>query len=189
MHRNVTRLSLLIFFLTLLNANLVRAQIQHHAISGIVLDSGTEQALQGAHVFIANTLIGTTTDASGRFSFTGIPAGTHTIAVSMLGYQPYSLELRLTDQETIPITIRLDPQVYESTGIEVTAERVSKREQRRRNANLDRFKDYFLGVSRFARQCTILNPEVLTFSHNPSTGLFYSHRGGCINHRKQSPGL
>ena len=172
-----TRLQTYLFFplffpLFLLHSSPLLAQVQQFTITGSVLDSETDEKLAGAHVFIANTLLGTTTDAGGAFTFTGIPAGTHVFAVSMLGYEPYSQEIRLTEQDDLNLVIRLTAQIYEANEIEVVAAGMTRREERRRNANLKRFKDYFLGVSAFARQCEILNPEVLTFTHKPQNGFF-----------------
>lgn len=145
---------------------------QQFSINGTVLDEVSGHPIEGAHVFISNTMLGTTTNQAGMYTFSGIPLGTHTLAVSVLGYTPYAKELRVTESEDQSIVIRLSPRVYEAEGIEVTAVPPSRREERRRASDMDTFRKYFLGISPHASQCTIQNPEVLTFKRNNRQGLF-----------------
>ena len=86
--------------------------------------------------------------------------------------KPYIKELRSTKSADRSVVILLPPRVYETEGVEVTSERASKRAERRRASDLDTFEEYFLGVSPYASQCTILNPEVLIFERNNRQGLF-----------------
>lgn len=145
---------------------------QQFSMSGTLLDEETGAPIEGAHVFISNTMLGTTTDRAGVYSITGIPLGTHTVAASVLGYTPFTKELRVTENGNQSLVILLTPIVYETDGIEVTAERASKRDERRRAADFDKFLTFFFGVSPYASQCTILNPEVLTFERDNRQGLF-----------------
>ena len=145
---------------------------QHFSVSGTVLDEETGAPIEGAHVFISSTMLGTTTNNAGVYSITGIPLGTHTLAASVLGYHAYAKELRVTEIGEESLVILLSPAVYETDGIEVTGERVSKREERRRASDFDDFRTFFFGISPYASQCTILNPEVLTFERNKGQGRF-----------------
>lgn len=145
---------------------------QQFSVNGTVLDQETGAPIVGVHVFISNTMLGTTTNEAGVYVITGIPIGTHTLAASVLGYEPYAKELRVTERADQSQVILLSVKVYETEGVEVTAERVSKREERRRASDFDTFRKYFLGISPYASQCTILNPEVLTFERNNRQGLF-----------------
>jgi len=145
---------------------------QQFSISGTLLDEETGLPIEGAHVFISNTMLGTTTDQSGLYTINGIPLGTHTLAASVLGYTPFTKELRVTESEDQSLVILLSPIVYETDGIEVIAERASKRDERRRASDYDKFLKFFFGVSQYASQCTIINPEVLTFERQNREGLF-----------------
>jgi hypothetical protein len=49
----------------------------------------------------------TTTDASGRFAFTGIPDGTYTLDVAKLGFESSGVQISLTKGEAAETTVRL----------------------------------------------------------------------------------
>lgn len=55
-------------------------------IMGTVIDHATSQPLEGAWVTLASTGFGTSTNQDGRFSFVGVPPGSHVIEANRLGY-------------------------------------------------------------------------------------------------------
>lgn len=65
----------------------IQLNAQTGSISGIINDSENKETLIGTTVQIENTTKGTTTDIDGKFTLTGIPAGTHTLVISYIGYQ------------------------------------------------------------------------------------------------------
>ncbi len=72
---------------TLLFAGSAFAQVQ---VSGTVTDADTGDALPGANVVIEGTTLGTATDQDGRYTISGVPAGTHTLTASFIGYEDLS---------------------------------------------------------------------------------------------------
>ena len=54
-------------------------------ISGRVVDS-KGQALPGVTVLVEGTTLGSSTNADGTFSITGVPVGTHTLVISFVGF-------------------------------------------------------------------------------------------------------
>jgi iron complex outermembrane receptor protein len=62
------------------------ALAQTGGVTGAVVDS-LGAPLGGAEVRIEGTTLHTTTDESGRFRLTGVPAGPHTLRVLLLGYR------------------------------------------------------------------------------------------------------
>ncbi|NBB87674.1 MAG: carboxypeptidase-like regulatory domain-containing protein [Bacteroidetes bacterium] len=127
-------------------------------LAGTVVDAETGDPLPGAHVFIAQSTRGTTTDADGRFRLADVPLGAQRLYVSMLGYAPATRDTLLRDARTYHFRFRLEPEVIDLEGITVTAERDRKWARR-----LRKFEREFLGTSVRAEQTTILNPEVLSF--------------------------
>jgi len=127
-------------------------------LTGVVLDRSTGTPLPGAHVFIAQSMRGTTSDVRGRFELTGIRTGAKRLYASMLGYEPTSIDLFLRHDTTYTFALRLPPRVIESPGVVVEAERDPDWYKR-----LRRFEKLFLGSSEWAQECTIQNPEVLRF--------------------------
>lgn len=127
-------------------------------LDGIVVDRTDGMPLPGAHVFVAQSMKGTTTDRDGRFVLKGVRLGAKRLYASMLGYEPESYDLFLRTDTSYTFAFRLREKVIESPGVVVEAERDP--EWRRR---LSRFETLFLGSSEWAEECTIQNPEVLRF--------------------------
>ncbi|WP_456425501.1 carboxypeptidase-like regulatory domain-containing protein [Rhodocaloribacter sp.] len=145
-------------FLLLLPALSAEAQRADVVLTGYVRDAETGAPLPGANVFVAGTMLGASTDAEGFFSITGLPLGTLEVVASFLGYDAVTERMRFDEGGTRERTFRLTPRVIESEGIEVTA--LSEKTWKK---HFDRFRKFFLGVSRNASKCEILNPEVLDF--------------------------
>ncbi|HID10213.1 MAG TPA: TonB-dependent receptor [Candidatus Latescibacteria bacterium] len=89
-------------------------------IAGRVLDSQTGSPLPGVAVYIPKLGVGTASDTSGAFSLKGVPEGEHTLKISMIGYRPEELEVRV-GKEPAFVKVALYPQVYHMAEIVVTA--------------------------------------------------------------------
>ncbi len=120
-------------------------------ITGIVYDAKTKELIESASVYFDNTTIGTTTNAKGEFS---IPYNTNIkspLIISFLGYQKiilggyspnniYKLELQ-EDINTLDEVL-----ITDDDGMS-------------RRLKLSQFKKQFLGSSRNAQSCKILNKD------------------------------
>lgn len=127
-------------------------------LDGVVVDRADGMPLPGAHVFVAQSMKGTTTDRDGRFVLEGVRLGAKRLYASMLGYEPQSYDLFLQTDTSYTFAFRLRERVIESPGVMVEAERDPEWHRR-----LKRFEKLFLGSSKWAEECTIQNPEVLRF--------------------------
>jgi len=78
-------------------------------ISGLVTNSESLEALQGANIVVENTSLGTTTDASGRFQLKNIPAGDQTIVVSFIGFRVKKIVAHVSAGQTTSLESRLTP--------------------------------------------------------------------------------
>lgn len=134
------------------------AQQQRAAFVGSVRDAETNAPLPYAHVFIAGSTIGTATDVEGRFRLDNVPLGAHRLYVSMLGYEPVTLDTLVRRPTTDTLTLRLEPTVLPAGEVTVTAERDEKWYER-----LQKFERLFIGTSERADACSLRNPEVLSF--------------------------
>lgn len=94
-------------------------------ISGTVTDARTGEPLIGANVHLEGTLIGTVTDTTGRFTLTGIPAGTHRLRVGFIGHANYARTLEVSTAPIV-LAIRLEPESVEFGPIVVTGTRTEK---------------------------------------------------------------
>ena len=129
------------------------AVAQTASVSGFVRDADTGETLLLANLRIKDTLIGTATNNSGYYSLSGLVAGTHTLQVSYIGYEPLEFDVTLAAGETLRRDLDLEPLSLEVAEVVVTADADTEEEQRR------------LGVSKMPtatiRQLpTILEPDV-----------------------------
>lgn len=130
----------------------------HAQFVGVVRDAETGAPLPGAHVFIAASMIGTSTDSTGGFELNRVPLGAHRLYVSMLGYEPATRDMLVQRAATDTLAFQLTPAVLSAGEVTVTAERDTDWYKR-----LEKFKRLFIGTSARADRCTLLNPEVLAF--------------------------
>lgn len=103
-------------FLFLVSSVSLSAQQQYgQTVRGVVSNKNTQAYLPGATVVVSSNdkTIGTTTNAKGEFSISGIPVGRCNISVSMLGFTPYISNniLVYSGKETV-LEITLEEHVY-----------------------------------------------------------------------------
>ncbi len=134
---------------------------QDHAarIVGRVTASDTQRPLEQAHVFIAFSMIGTTTNAAGQFELAGVPPGAHHLHVSMVGYTPFERDSLFRAGTSYSFDVQLQP-----TTIELEEVTVSAREARRWQRRLLKFGRLFLGETGNSDLASFKNPEVLSFT-------------------------
>jgi outer membrane receptor protein involved in Fe transport len=101
------------------------ARAQQPPLRVQVVDSLSRQPVVGASVGVVGTSTGAAADASGWAELPGQPAGTVTLQVSALGYQPRRLVLTLPLAG--PLLIRLVPGGEELEEVVVTATRTNSR--------------------------------------------------------------
>ncbi|MEM9664723.1 MAG: TonB-dependent receptor [Bacteroidota bacterium] len=89
--------------------------------------------LPGANVVLQGTFFGAATNAEGAFSLTGVPAGRYTVTASLLGFEPTTRTVDITDGATLTLRFALREVVLEGEEVIVTA---SRREERALEAPL-----------------------------------------------------
>ena len=128
------------------------------SVSGQVRDSVTQAPLPFASVFLANTTLGTTTDAEGRFRLPNVPAGHYDLGVSYVGYRLFSQAINLSGP--LVINPMVAPAARQLAEIVV-------RPNPNAEADYHRFRELFLGSSTLSRQCRILNPDGVRVEYDP----------------------
>src|SRR5690606_1128637 len=78
------------------------------SISGRVIDGATGQPLSAASVVVVGTDRGGLTDSEGRFVIPNVPAGTHTVRVSLIGYAPGEQQVQVTSGGATTADFQLD---------------------------------------------------------------------------------
>ncbi len=88
-------------------------------------DEGSEPLI-GVIVLVKGTVLGTTTNAKGEFRLPAIPAGSHTLVFSIVGYQRVSRDVVIADGRETTLSVALDQTPVQAEQIIITA---SKRAQ------------------------------------------------------------
>jgi hypothetical protein len=126
-------------------------------ITGKVQDE-KGKPLPFASVFLNQTTIGARTTEQGDFSIQQVPSGKYELIVSYLGYEPLLIPLT-ADKDISSIRAVLKPKAGQLKEVVV-----------KRNAERDRwmkvFRETFLGKSNNAKQCTILNDEIIDLQYD-----------------------
>jgi iron complex outermembrane receptor protein len=86
--------------------------------SGRITDATTGKPLPGASIYFADIRVGTTTDASGRYTFRNIVAGHHLIEVSHVGYNTIVEHIDFVSETQKDFA--LSAAVVENQGVTVT---------------------------------------------------------------------
>lgn len=161
--------------LLLLLASSTWAQSPGARVSGTVHGTKTGRPLRDANVFLANTMLGSSTNERGVFTITGIPSGSYELVVSHVGYVLKKQFIRLNPGDSVTVALRLAPKIITAPDIEVTAPRAKTWKRQ-----LEYFEDAFLGTSKNASKCTITNPEILDFQGDPAKKQFIARANGTL---------
>ncbi|MBS1681193.1 MAG: carboxypeptidase-like regulatory domain-containing protein [Bacteroidetes bacterium] len=122
------------------------------SISGKVIDAKTKESLPGAAVYLAQTTIGVSANEDGTFTLTNIPQGKYDLTVSMLGYQSYSHAINFTGTPINNFTVQLNQNIALLDSVVVKA-----RKLKNNNFGYTMFQKLFLGQTKNAARCKILN--------------------------------
>ncbi len=155
---------------------------QRNTLSGIITDAATKEPVAFANVFFANTRIGVSSDAEGKFSLTGFPSGKYDLTVTFVGYNTYQQSLEFNESE-----FRLSISLKEN---EIRLSEVVVQEDTTGWArNYEIFKKHFLGETRNAKQCEILNPKNIHLYFDRRANVLVAHAREPIQIENQALGF
>ncbi len=124
-------------------------------INGTVLDSATREPLYNASVFCQNTTSGTVTDKQGEFSLP-LKSGGYDLIFSYTGYGTQTI--RVTEKGTLEVLLIKEDKSLGEVILRNTYEVTDGWEKYG-----GFFFNNFIGSTPNAKNCTVLNPEVLKF--------------------------
>lgn len=149
-----TMLLFLVLFFSLLRIN-------SQELKGLVLSEKTNEPIIGASVYFDNTSIGTTTNFDGEFYIELKQAINSPLVVSFVGYETKIITIEdFKTKKTF--TLKEDVNVLSEVVL-------NSKDEWSRKFKLEQFRREFLGQSKFAKQCTILNEEVLILNFERET--------------------
>ena len=100
------------------------------SLSGFVTDAETGESLIAANVFVENLQRGSSTNTSGYYAITNLPAGPVTVRCTYIGYETIRQELTLEVGEQLRLDIELMPSTTTIEEVMVTAEQAMEDEAR-----------------------------------------------------------
>ncbi len=136
-------------------------------LQGRVVDAKTGAPLAGAHVFLAFSTRGTTTDGDGHYRLETLPPGTHEIAASMLGYRLETRRVTLPGDDGASLDFQLEATVLQLGEVVVSSTRSQAWYE-----HLAYFEPLLLGHTPNASQCEVINPEVLVLDYDEAADHF-----------------
>ena len=131
--------------------------ICYSKISGKVVDASTGKPLEGVSVYINNSSFGTKSDINGYFELTEELAPPFNLIVSSVGYKVQSFEIKKQNDD---LNVALEKQNTLLSEVTINA----KNDPWAINGPI--FFKEFIGYSSNAKQCKILNHEVISFYYN-----------------------
>jgi len=110
-----------VFFAILTQINYAQKTKTDANIVGHVASNGKH--IPFANIAIKGSTIGTATDETGHYQLINLPAGQHTLTVSVVGYKPEERTVELELNTTIEIKFELEPDILNLDEIVVSANR------------------------------------------------------------------
>ncbi|PIW70555.1 MAG: hypothetical protein COW08_01230 [Ignavibacteriales bacterium CG12_big_fil_rev_8_21_14_0_65_30_8] len=167
-NHSLNKIYLKLFFLIIfLTPILIYPQARKSTIHGIITNKKTKKVVSNVNVYLAYTMLGSSTNDKGEYSITNIPSGRYTMVISHVGYEPLNIKIDINNVGSYRSSFKLVPKVYQLPEINVTVD-----DQEDREDNIEIFKDAFIGNSDFAELTYIENPIVLNFEWKDREHLF-----------------
>jgi TonB family protein len=94
--------------------------------SGRALERGTRRPLNGAEVALPELQLTTSTDEEGRFSFRGVPVGTHEVLVILSGYDRFRTRETIAEGQQTQATYYVQKRIFSQYETVVRSERERK---------------------------------------------------------------
>lgn len=143
------------------------------SISGKVIDQSDKGPIPNASVFLTNATIGEQSAPDGTFRLNNVKPGKYELVVSMVGFDAYHQNIIIGNANVVLPDIAIKAKTNALKEVKITVDP-------NRERYLEWFTDEFLGNSDNARQCKIINPEVLSFSYDRQKGILTASSDGFL---------
>lgn len=127
-------------------------------IKGTVMDQESGEAIDFASLHFNGTFVGTTTDSQGYFELDITKYASRPLSVSAVGYYT-TVVTKIPPGERQQFFLKR--RIFEIEEVSIS----TKSLVRKRKACLRIFRKEFIGSTRTARRCTILNEEDISFNY------------------------
>ncbi len=117
---SMTRNAISVLIIGLSWAGSLFAQDQTGRITGRVVDASSLQPIANASIAIEGQALGTVSGNDGTFTLRDVPAGTHQVTATVIGYAPITQEVTVTGGETATVDFSLQIQALVMEDIVAT---------------------------------------------------------------------
>src|SRR5690606_2600340 len=104
---------------------------------GVVTDASTGETLVGANVAIQGTSIGTASDVDGRYTIRRVPAGSHVLVFSYIGYETIERPIQISAGQTPEIDMEMSPETRRGGEVVISAQRAGQQSAINQQINAD----------------------------------------------------
>jgi hypothetical protein len=150
-------LALIIF---LIPACSVLGQAQNTNPAGQIIDAQSKMPVAGASIFINNSTYGMTSREDGTFDWSPFPPPPFDLTITAIGYESAVIPVTAGTSNS-RLTIPLKARAFDLDEVTIKGPEKDGWEKYGQQ-----FTEDFIGYSSFARECDILNKEVLEFRYN-----------------------
>jgi TonB-dependent SusC/RagA subfamily outer membrane receptor len=153
-------------------AQVAPAQGTSGRITGRVVDQATQQPVGQVNVFVVGTTRGSATQPTGVYTILGVPAGTHQLRASRIGYQPQtrSVTVRAGEEVTADFTLTAAATTLEQVVVTATGETQRVREQGASVARLQPPPERLAAVPTLTQTLAAQVPGVQVLASGGTTG-------------------
>jgi len=159
--------NLLYLFLLFIGIGAASGQ-QTFTVTGVVTDDN-DMPIPGATVFLGDSRKATATNDEGEFTLGQVLPGKYNLVVKMIGYV-VSTHAFLLQNADMRFRVKLQEDNVELKAVNISG--ISLAERRR---HLATFTRCFLGASKHAAQCKIINTDIIVFSFDKKRNILSVH--------------
>jgi len=135
-------------------------------ITGRVLNQADTKPIADASVFLNNTVTGDRTTKDGTFRLENVKPGKYKLVISIIGFERYDATVNVTNGDIRLPDVTIFPKTTALKEVTIT---VNHNREKYFSMYYERFKNAFLGTSDMARDCRIVNPDMLDFDYDTET--------------------
>ena len=162
-------IKIFVFLFLFLNVKFAEVYYNSYTISGKVVDKETGLAINYANVYVAYSMLGSSTNKNGEFLIQNVPNGKYQIIVSCIGYSSSTTKIKISNSSRENLFFRLEPKVYTTEEVKITGEAAERWQN-----NYELFKKAFIGESWRAKETFIEDPYNINFVENDDELLAYT---------------
>ncbi|MBC7400361.1 MAG: carboxypeptidase-like regulatory domain-containing protein [Mucilaginibacter sp.] len=149
-----------LLFLFLLPASLFAQNV----VTGKLMGFNDKMPIANVSVFLNNSSIGNETQQDGSFKLTNVKNGQYDMVVSCVGYVTYHQQIFVYNNNLNLPDIELEISISSLNEVKIVSKQKKIKTDPNRKRYIRMFTEAFFGNTKNARDCKLLNPELLDFN-------------------------